>query len=218
MVQGRNSALSCDARSARCRGNSVPQRWPPLPTHTSAHAGLRGTRNGDCRQPAPAAQIIYLFIYLFLVQAPLRSGEQARTRTICGASIRFIFLPWWGQIDRKTHAGGVVVVVHMTRSYLPCALRFSGSWQGRKRHLSFHATGPEGVETFSTAATASNNNYALIRAWWGGGRAYTGTSKRSSRTKRANTQKARNLQGCNCRSCRLGWANLALLLVLISCI
>lgn len=164
---------------------------------------------------------IYLFIYLFfLVQSPLRSGEQARTRTICGASIRFLFLPWWGQIDRKTHAGGVVVVVvvHMTISYLPRAFRFPGSWQGRKRHLSFHATGREGVETFSTTATASNNNYALIRAWWGGGRAYTGTSKRSSRTKRANTQKARNLQGCNCRSCRLGWANLALLLVLISCI
>lgn len=161
---------------------------------------------------------IHLFIYFSCtdISPKWRASENA---TISGASITFIFLPWWGQIDRKTHAGGVVVVVvHMTRSYLPRAFRFPGSWRGRKRHLSFHATGREGVETFSTAATASNNNYALIRAWWGGGRAYTGTSKRSSRTKRANTQKARNLQGCNCRSCRLGWANLALLLVLISCI
>lgn len=209
----------------RCQVGPMPwqQRAATLTPSSDSHKRTRGltrTRNGDCWQLAPAAQIIYLLIYLFLVQAPLRSGEQARTRTICGASIRFIFLPWWGQIDRKTHAGGVVVVavVHMTRSYVPRAFRFPGSWRGRKRHLSFHTTGPEGVGTFSTAATASNNNYALIRAWWGGGRAYTGTSKRSSRTKRANTQKARDLQGCNCRSCRLGWANLALLLVLISCI
>lgn len=100
MVQGRNSALSCDASLAWRRGNSVPQRWPPLPTYTSAHAGLRGwkTGNADSRHQLQKE-------FFFLVQAPLQSGERARTRTIHGDSIRFIFLPWWGQIDRKTHAG-----------------------------------------------------------------------------------------------------------------
>lgn len=84
-----------DAVATACRNADPLFRLTQAHTRAYAHE-KRGmlTAGTSCKKN-----------FFFLVQAPLQSGERARTRTIHGDSIRFIFLPWWGQIDRKTHAG-----------------------------------------------------------------------------------------------------------------
>lgn len=90
----------------------------PLATHTSRHAGLRGLGNADSRDQRHKE-------FFFFPCTATSPGERARMCTIRGDSIRFIFLPWWGQIDRKTHAGVVVLVVGAIWPYHKSAFWFS---------------------------------------------------------------------------------------------
>lgn len=158
MVLHRHSAPTSDANSAwRCGRRRGPR------------TGLNGqhTRSANSRH-----QLHKEFTAFTSTCEP--ASERARTCAGPGDGVRATFLPWRGQIDRKTQAG----VDSTSRSMRPGSLNAVC----------------EGVEAVWPARSVKRRKGVQ----W----TVEETPRRSSSTNTADTQEARNLQGCNCRSCR----------------
>lgn len=132
--------LLCHAMPARPDAVATARRNadPPPPSHKRTCGLMRLTAGTSCTKN--------VFIYLFSCTG---TPSEAGTRAIRGDSIHFPALVRldWQEDTWETRGGGVS----------------SGTGEGGKGVFLLVLRVVKGVETFSTAATANNNNYALIR-------------------------------------------------------